>query len=495
MKKNMATEKNVMIGWATRDITPDRPVSLCGQFHMRISKGVQDPVTITALSVSSGDDAFIWVSCDLALIPQAVLAKSRAKLKKRIPKFPSKKLVMNATHTHTAPDPFGLWYPDPPPGVMTPAEYGEFLSDRVADAAAESWRARKPGAVSWGCGYAVISHNRRVVYSDDLSQRPGFIRMPGTKTERNARMYGDTTDPKFMNFEGSEDHRVNILFTFDERKTLTGAVINQACPSQATESLEVISADFWHEVRLELKKRHGENLYILPQCSPAGDLSPHLQFNKKAQQRMLALKHRTLRQEIACRLASAFDEMFPWAQDDIRREIVLQHSVRTISLVRRLITEEEYQAARADLALLDAAPPVPVQGGKLAYINREDVRFARKFRVHQILARYEEQKAQPALPMELHVIRVGDVVLATNTFELFPDYGTRIIARSPAVQTFLVQLAAGGAGSYLATQRAIEGESYSACQYCNTVGPEGGDQLVRETVKSIHALWKKEAGL
>jgi hypothetical protein len=65
-----------------------------------------------------------------------------------------------------------------------------------------------------------------------------------------------------------------------------------------------------------------------------------------------------------------------------------------------------------------------------------------------------------------------------------------MIARSPAQQTFLVQLAAGGTPSYLATEKAVQGESYSACLYCNEIGPEGGQQLVEETVATLNALWK-----
>jgi hypothetical protein len=90
--------------------------------------------------------------------------------------------------------------------------------------------------------------------------------------------------------------------------------------------------------------------------------------------------------------------------------------------------------------------------------------------------------------MELHVVKIGDIALTTNSFELFADYGIRIQARSPAIQTFVVQHC--GVGSYLPTRLAVQGESYSACLYCNEVGPEGGDKLVNETVKTLKTLFK-----
>ena len=44
------------IGWAMRDVTTSEPVNIPGQFHMRISQGVIDPVTVCALVVDNGED-------------------------------------------------------------------------------------------------------------------------------------------------------------------------------------------------------------------------------------------------------------------------------------------------------------------------------------------------------------------------------------------------------------------------------------------------------
>ncbi len=92
--------------------------------------------------------------------------------------------------------------------------------------------------------------------------------------------------------------------------------------------------------------------------------------------------------------------------------------------------------------------------------------------------------------MELHAIRLGDIAIATNPFELFTDYGVRIKARCPALQTFVIQLA--GPGSYLPSERAVRGGSYSAIVESNLVGPEGGQVLVDKTIESLTALWSKK---
>jgi len=91
----------------------------------------------------------------------------------------------------------------------------------------------------------------------------------------------------------------------------------------------------------------------------------------------------------------------------------------------------------------------------------------------------------------LHVVRLGDVAIATNDFELFTDYGIQIQARSPAVQTFVIQLA--GPATYLPSQRAVRAGGYSAIVENNLIGPEGGQVLVDRTVKAIEDLWPKPA--
>ena len=44
------------MGWAERNITPDKKVSLAGQFAERISEYVEKPLTVTAMAVECGND-------------------------------------------------------------------------------------------------------------------------------------------------------------------------------------------------------------------------------------------------------------------------------------------------------------------------------------------------------------------------------------------------------------------------------------------------------
>src|SRR5262249_40242901 len=150
------------VGAATVSITPDRPVALQGQMNTRISRGVRSPVTATALALESreGDRAIdhaILVACDLVGVDRPVLDRARALLKDRLPGFDVQKLVVSATHTHTAPAYEDGRYTIPKDGVMQPTEYAEFLAGRIAEAAANAWASRKAARVGWGLGHAVVA--------------------------------------------------------------------------------------------------------------------------------------------------------------------------------------------------------------------------------------------------------------------------------------------------------------------------------------------------
>ena len=109
-----------------------------------------------------------------------------------------------------------------------------------------------------------------------------------------------------------------------------------------------------------------------------------------------------------------------------------------------------------------------------------------------VIDRYDRQKAGRSEPykMELHAIRLGDVAIATNPFELFTQYGIQIKARGRALQTFILQLA--GPGTYLPTAVAVRGGGYSAIVASSVVGPEGGQVLVDRTVGLINSLWPEK---
>jgi hypothetical protein len=104
------------------------------------------------------------------------------------------------------------------------------------------------------------------------------------------------------------------------------------------------------------------------------------------------------------------------------------------------------------------------------------------------MSRYHEQQDKELINIEVHVMRLGNIAIATNPFELFVDFGNLIRARSKAEQTFLSQLTCGSYG-YLPTKHAEEGGHYSAFVGSGTVGHEGGEMYVRKVLTVIDELF------
>ncbi|MFN2352407.1 MAG: hypothetical protein ABR497_10720, partial [Kiritimatiellia bacterium] len=354
------TSPTLKIGWAAADITPDQPVCLAGQFHARVSEGVLDPVTATALALESADGAAaIMISCEMVSIAEALRDAVRARVKAGIAGFDPKHICLNATHTHSAPlarppqnqagttSRFGLTPAEL--GIMDPADYIEWAAERIADAAIQAWNRRAPGGIGFGLGQAVVGRNRRISYLDGES-----------------RMYGKTGVPEFSHIEGYEDHDVNLLCTYDLNRKLTGIVVNVACPAQVSEQIYQISADYWHDTRVELRRRLGEDLFILPQCGAAGDQSPHVLINQTAEARMLALQGMAepvaeikdnnlgnpaaLRKEIARRIADAVNMTLPVIGKSIAYSPVFRNETATIEISRRNLTEADVRESLADAA-------------------------------------------------------------------------------------------------------------------------------------------------
>ncbi len=453
------------VGGATTSITPDKSVALDGHRNLRMSDRVESPVTATALALESrnGDkvlDQAILVSCDLVAIRDGILDKIREKVKTRAPDFDVEKLMANATHTHNGPVTQEGKYAVPDgDSVMKPAEYVEFMTDRIADVIVESWQNRRPGKVAWGQGQAVIAQNRRAVYAN------------GT-----AKMYGATNTKDFRAIEGYEDHNLDVLFFWDEQDRLIATAINVACPAQQGEGGLAIHADFWHPVRETLREKYGKDLLVLGWIGAAGDQSPRPLYGKAADQRMYKLRGLTRLEELARRIVRGWEEAYEGASKDVRSDVVLRHRVEELTLPFRKVTEAEVADARQQAAKYAGNP---AQMWNYGWHQR-------------VVDRYEAQQAgtEGVQEMELHVLRLGDVAIATNHFELYTDYGIRIKARSPAIQTFIVQLACNS-GGYLPSERAVGYGGYGAVIQSSRIGPEGGQIVVERSLAALADLWKE----
>ncbi|MBQ4160718.1 MAG: hypothetical protein IJD83_07285 [Clostridia bacterium] len=500
---------SLLIGWAEESLVPEKKASLAGQFFERISEYVESEITVTAMAVEANGDEMIMASVDLVGFGISAMELAREKLAAILPGFDVRKLMVAATHTHTSLQlgdklrekgksggsisatakileeflPGEKMYTKKvtaDDSVITPQEALELATDKVALAAKRAWESRAEALFTNEFGRAAVGMCRRVSYDDG-----------------SAQMWGDTNTANFVALEGGNDSGIELIYTFDKNKKLTGVVANIACPAQILEQRSFISADYWGRAKAILREKLGKDIYLLGLCGAAGDqcprdlvrwVDPETPIDDPNVKRPNLLKRKAdpsmydisgcnkAGKRIANEIISVYEEI-----EELQDDAVFVHKVIDLDLPLRKATMAEYENAVREIEYY-----VEKNKDKEVF-NFED--NARMYVHAGLIKRFREQQTQEVTPIEYHVIRFGNVAFATNPFELFLDYGNRIKARSYAEQTFIVQLCCGTNRGYLPTEKAEKAGHYSAYISSGTVGHEGGDLLTRETITEINKLF------
>ena len=425
---------------------------LQGQKYRRIAEDAMDPLTVTAVVFSDGDFDVVLVSVDVVSIPDATMTAIRERVTSAVPALSGDQVIVCATHTHSSLVTTPGKYDHPGGDVLTAEESRELLAVATAGAVEDAVADRGPADVGRAFGHAVVGHNRYAVYEDG-----------------HAQMYGNTDREDFVRIGGYEDHGVDLLFTWADDGTLTGVVIAVPCPSQIDEHSERFTADYWHDVRVALRERFDPELSVLPLCSAAGDQSPHFLLYGEEEREMRNRRGVSEREEIAARIAHAVERAHASAEP--MPTPTVGHRTTTLELDPLRIIESDREAARAEYEQVDPA--------------EQSSNWAK--RLERVIADDYTNRGEP-VAIEAHQVRIGDLAIGTNPFELFLDYGLRMKARSPAAQTLTVQLSCGSEG-YLPTAAARERGGYGATPPSATVGEAGGRQLVEATLDGFAELF------
>ena len=493
----------IKIGWSEVSIVPEgRRIDLAGQFYERISGEVETPIAVTALAMDCGTDHVIFVSCDLPSTSRKLLNRVRANLPDNCG-FDKSKLIISAIHTHTSIGyagrsdqfatarqilneymPEGIKYVplvhDDSADIIRGEEATEFLVQKISRAVVEAWANRAEGAYACGFGRAAVGMCRRVCYDDG-----------------SAKMWGDANSANFTELEAGNDSGIEMMFTYDRNKKLTGVIANVACPAQVLEHQSFISSDYMGKVKRNLRAIYGDHINFLGLVSPAGDMCPRdlvrwvdspVCKNDPNIFRDKVIERRTdpsMFDVKGCELAAKrITNEIVWQLDEVTEyvsETEIEHKNLTVDIPLRRVTIEEYESAVKTIKEFFEKCD--------SDINYED--NARMQIYSGIVGRYKLQQTMDLYDIEMHVLRIGDVAFATNPYELFLNYGNQIRARSLAKQTFLIQLCCGAYG-YLPTEKAEKGSHYSAFVGSGTTGHKGGEVIVRKTLTEINKMFAQE---
>lgn len=452
--------KTLNIGFGQADITPKGKIALIGQYKTRLTEEVYTPLKAVAMSIGSeGRPGVYWAACDLLYITDTLIDAVCSRLASQLPGFQRSQLILSATHIHSGPflkektDTTLLSFACKDPDVLSPEACCAQVADGIAQAILAAIADAEPVLTARSSSDTPTGYCRRAVFTD------------GT-----AVMYAKVTSDTFSHMEYRDGGSSRMIYVYRESdRTLKGILADVPCTAQVHEHAQYLHGDFWHYTREYVKNALGVPVFGI--CACAGDLSPHDLFHrwKTQPEQQMQILGEAVGEFLVQGAATAVDIDAP----------AFAHVYRDLHLKRWNPTPAEYQSAwdlcrllRKQFHFAAGEFPFDSTGVPPLLYSQAEV----------MVKRFKEN--QPEVSAPIHALRIGSAVFITNPFECFVAYGDRIKEACPELDIFDVQLTDDYLG-YLPTREAVRGGGYSAMLFNGSCPPEGGDQLVEESVRTL----------
>ncbi|WP_422927712.1 neutral/alkaline non-lysosomal ceramidase N-terminal domain-containing protein [Singulisphaera sp. PoT] len=242
-----ARARELDVGLARVDITPDYPIRLSGYgARTKESVGVAQRIWAKAIAIGSDQDGpSLLVSVDNLGVPDAVVEAVAARLLREA-KIPRERFVVASSHTHSAPcltgaapNIFSAKIPDDQQATID--RYTRELTEKLGEVSLASLKVRKPGLLSWSQGRAGFAFNRR------------------TKG-------------------GPVDHALPVLRVTDPRGKIVGILINYACHcTTVSPNDNTLSGDWAGFAQEDIERDHpGAIAMTVVGCGADADPTPRL---------------------------------------------------------------------------------------------------------------------------------------------------------------------------------------------------------------------------
>ena len=401
------------------DVTPENyPISVNGGMSDRQATGAHDPLHARCLVLDDGRSRLAIAVVDSCMIPRDILdaAKERAS---KATGIPTSRMLVSATHTHTAPTVTGVFQSDPDEG------YRKFLAAKIAEGIKEANDRLAPAEIGWAVGHEPNEvFVRRWILKEGITYEDPF----GRKRDRikmNPRSTSDKEKPA-----APIDPQVPILAVRTREGKPVAALVNYSL--HYVGGVRPLSADYFGAFAKRFAELIGEKsgngpFVAILSNGTSGDIN-NVNY---------ALKTRPKRgpyeqiERVADAVAKAAHKA--WTTISYRRDVTLAMSEEEVELGVRMPSVEDITAAKG---ILKAAGDRVLKGYKEVYA-RETV----------LLAEYP-----PTVKLKLQALRIGDVGITAIPCETFVEIGRDLKRRSPLQPSFTIELANGYNG-YLPTER------------------------------------------
>jgi len=427
------------LGTAWRDVTPDRPLDLMGQMHIRKGQFARDPLTVNAAWFEQNGRRLVLLSVDICVLTNSLVRRIREAIAQTGLLSPQE-LFIAATHTHVAPV-------VPDAGIL-PGEVDEPWIEQLIRGIVETIQAAaadvEPVTLWSGDGQVDLGWNRRGYHRDG-----------------SVDMYHGSWKPDFSGIEGPRDTHIGVIWATREDRSIKLITFSFASHCNALSSGNFYSADLPGEVRKVLRYALGEKTGVLYFTGAAGDIDTVVMENNPA-------NAQPWRGEQGIKSAGGY----------LGGEIL-----RVIASTFKPMANQEIASTRRTFSAATRVWDAHFDPEKLAPGGMRDYCVTSRNDWDRLL------REEPESVIEVAAVRLGDGVICFNPAELYCQFGLAIKSASPAKTTVVAQLAHGTCG-YIPTPQAILHGGYSARSSNHTrCAPDTGWRIVDHTAELLKELF------
>jgi hypothetical protein len=419
-----------------------------------------DPVGMyaTALVLSDGRQKFAMVDIDIIGVQGLDGVRTRAAA---VTGIPEDHIRLGATHTHAGAQfspnrgPLGA---DLSRHRATFDNYRATLADKVVGAVAEANSRLRPVHLYAGRGVGTININRRV--RGEAGRPPAVGRNP----------------------EGFVDRELNVIRIDDAQGNPFAVIVNFQCHGTVLAYENKYLSPDWIGPMRQVVERNLPGAKCLFFQGAAGNQGPVEGFTGDLnvarrlgsilghQATTVALEIETVRREPTFEgfvESTAFQAKQHWRVKG-PRDATLKLGRRTIEVPRRRYTPEDL--AEMEQRVADAK----------ARLDDTHMSQARLRRLQDLLAQWKRPYDPTPLPVEVQILRIGDVAIVAMPGEPFAEIGAAIKKASPFPYTLFCGYSNGRTGDYMPIESEYKYGGYEVER--TPYGLGAADKVISETI-------------
>lgn len=433
-------------GFAKIEITPPLGSNLNGYYRERYAERVIEPLYVSAVAYSDGENTAITMSLDISEILQRDTDEIRAKVAKHTG-LPFEAVFLACIHTHTAPVISEI------PGFFKRDEkYYDDFCNKICNCAAEAINDMKDSVVSVGRGTVEgITFIRRYRMKDGTTvtnPKPEVL----DQVEGPIGEADKTVQLIKIQREGAPD--IAIVHYANHPDVIGGKGICPDWPGFMRDTLEGALA----------KEANGKGVRVIFFNGAQGDIN---QWNPMKQEYLRGLEHSRHMGRV---VASAALSVYAYTKPVSCELVQFKQNMARVATAKG--TEEDVAKAKILNEKYVAREENTIPG-----FTFNDVVMARKY--------IRLEAVEPWVDLNVLCISLGDIAFVGLPGEPFTEIGRQIKEQSPFEMT-LVCCNANGSEGYFPTDEALSEKGYESASalFLPGVAPE----MIQTSLKTLKEL-------